>query len=114
VLSGFNLILITKAASFFKDKSEAEIYEALKREYQGKIERLLLGTIKILNYSERSGKNFAKASSNVKVYELATDSVLYTSSKEKSAMGNSRAEAGNQVFKELGKSLGTDIKNNLN
>jgi hypothetical protein len=113
VLIDFSLLTISKSAAVLKDQSETDIYELLKQEYQGKAERIILGSVKVLNYTERSGKYFAKATGSVKVFELATDSIVYTSTKEKSTMGNSQSEAAGQVFKELGKTLGSDIKNNL-
>ena len=62
----------------------------------------------------KSGKKiFAKASGSVQVIEAATGSILFSSQREKSGLGDDEASASLNAYKSVGKQLGKEIRNNL-
>jgi hypothetical protein len=112
-LYDFNLMSLSISLSTLQNKSREEIISLLKRNYGGSLERIIFGTVKIIQFTQSDGKIFAKASGTIEVQEISTGNILYTVSKEKSGMGDSNMDAQDRAFNAIGELFGQLIKNNL-
>ena len=112
-LSGFNLTTLRAAASELDGRDESEIVSLLKAQHADRVERILFGTVRIVETSQRYGRTVAKAAGSVQVIDVASGEILYSGQKEKSGMGRDEKSATASAFKEMGKLLGGEIKNNL-
>jgi hypothetical protein len=110
-LSEFRLTTMTLTGS--EGKSEAYIIGELKKKYGDRVERLLIGTVRIVEIKKSSGKFLAKAAGSVKVLEIATGDLLFSDQMEKSGLGNNEDDASSRAYKEIGKLLGKSVRNNL-
>ena len=113
ILYDFNLMDLSLNRSEISEKNEADLSTYLKEKYGDKVERVLLGTIRITGFTKSGSRVLAKATGTVQVIDMKTGSTLLTSQKLKNGMGNTEGSAASQAYKEIGKLFGQDIRNNL-
>lgn len=112
-LAGFNLTVLSLTRGEIFGKGEAELMDYLKGKFGNQVERILFGTVRIVSTSKSGKKILAKAAGTVQVLETKSGSILFTSQKQKSGMGNTEPAAVSSAYKSIGKLLGRDIRNNL-
>jgi hypothetical protein len=112
-LYDFNLTSLGVSPSELVGKNEFEIASLLTSRFKGQIERIIFGTVRIVDYRKSGNKVIAKASGTVQVLQTSTGNILMTGQREKSGLGNDNAGAASSAFKSMGQQLGTEIRNNL-
>ncbi len=86
----------------------------VRKKYGNSIDRLLFGTAGIVGFQEEKGMYTVKVSGDIKVVDLKTGSVLYSSgTRFKTAIGSNVNSAMSAAFKQFGKETGTLIANTL-
>lgn len=90
------------------------IVAAVSKKYPGRFERLVFGTVGISDFQKDDDRFTVKVSGDIKVADLASGEILYTSGNRfKTAMGRNAASAMSAAFKQFGKVIGESIANNL-
>ncbi len=112
-LYDFSLNVLSVSPSDLAGKSDFEITALLKSRFAGQVDRIIFGTVRITSYQKSGNKTLAKASGSVSVLETSSGNILMSAQREKSGLGNNEEGAASSAFKEMGKLLGTQIRNNL-
>ena len=93
---------------------DESIVEAISKRYGGRFERLVFGTVGISDFQKDGDRFTVKVSGDIKVADLVTGEILYTSGNRfKTAMGSNAASAMSAAFKQFGKVIGESMANNL-
>ncbi len=104
---GFNLRSLPVTASL-PGKADSSLVRFVKQKYGDSIRRLIYGTAGIVGFQEEKGMYMVKVSGDIKVVDLRTGSVLYTSgTRFKTAIGSNVTSAMSVAFKQFGKEVGT-------
>jgi hypothetical protein len=109
----FKVRLLALNPAELKDKSDYDIIELLIEKYAAQVRRSIFGIARVLSFSEKSGKTFAKCSATIQVVDLETNEILLTVVKTVNAMGSDDKAAQSDGFKRLGEEIGEEIKNKL-
>jgi len=93
---------------------ESELYERIRARYGERYRRLVYGTVAISDFREDASRYMVKVSGDVKVVDLESQEVLYSSgSLFKSALGQNIQSAMSAAFKQFGKTLGDALSRSL-
>ena len=93
---------------------DESIVAAIYKKYAGRFERLVFGTVGISDFQKDGDRFTVKVSGDIKVADLATGEILYTSGNRfKTAMGSNASSAISAAFKQFGKVVGESMANNL-
>jgi hypothetical protein len=93
---------------------DARIIRTIRNEHGNRYERLIFGTVSISSFEETGDRYMVKVSGNVKVADLSTGKILYSSGNMfKSAIGSAPESAMSAAFKQFGKNLGDAMANRL-
>lgn len=96
------------------DLGDESIVAVISKKYAGRFERLVFGTVGISDFQKDGDRFTVKVSGDIKVADLATGEILYTSGNRfKTAMGSNASSAISAAFKQFGKVVGVSIANNL-
>ena len=96
------------------DLGDESIIAAISKKYAGRFERLVFGTVGISDFQKDGDRFTVKVSGDIKVADLASGEILYTSGNRfKTAMGSNASSAISAAFKQFGKVVGESMANNL-
>ncbi|MBN1699757.1 MAG: hypothetical protein JW881_19740 [Spirochaetales bacterium] len=109
----FKIRLLNLNPGDLKDKSDYDIIAILSNKYASQVKRAVFGTARVLSFSEKSGKTFAKCSATIQVVDLESGEILLTVVKTVNAMGSDEKTAQSDGFRRLGEEIGKEIKNKL-
>ncbi len=94
--------------------SDAMLIDHVKKQYGDSVKRLIFGKAGITAFSEENGMYTVKVSGDIKVVELNSGKVLYSSgTKFKTALGSNLNSAISAAFKQFGKEAGKLMANTL-
>ncbi len=95
-------------------RSDDEIIRYVKQKYGSSIKRLVFGTAGIAGFQEENGMYSVKVSGDIKVVDLATGKILFSSgTRFKTALGSNLNSAISAAFKQFGKEVGRMMMNTL-
>ena len=110
---GFSIRSIDVDSNILKLGDES-IVSAISKKYAGRFKRLVFGTVGISDFQQDGDRFTVKVSGDIKVADLSTGEILYTSGNRfKTAMGGNAASAMSAAFKQFGKVVGESMANNL-
>jgi hypothetical protein len=110
---GFNIGTVTPFANL-QGTSDAAVIRNASSNFGNRYGRLIFGTVGISDFRESDGRFTVKVSGDIKVADLATGEILYSSgSKFKTALGNNAQSAMSAAFKQFGKMIGDSMANSL-
>jgi hypothetical protein len=109
---GFAISVIQGDASILQGKSDSQALAAVRPLIGSGVQRVILGTGNIIDVNEGSGVT-VRASVNVKVLDVNTGAILYSSNSTKRARGSNTNSAISSVFRQLGEEVGKDMVNKL-
>ncbi len=90
------------------------LIKKINAQYGKSIKRLIFGTAGIAGFQEENGMYSVKVSGNIKVVELSTGKILYSSgTRFKTALGTNLNSAISAAFKQFGKETGKLMANTL-
>ncbi len=112
-LTGYSIRNLTFSPAEVAGKNSNDLMALVKSRYGSQIQRLVLGQVRISEIGPRSGRIFAKAAADLQVFDLSTGAVLQSASREKLSMGATNMAAQSQAFRDIGRDLGTEVKNAL-
>jgi hypothetical protein len=112
-LSGFELRSLNLSASDIAGKSNNELYVLVNERFAGQFERLILGSARVVSTNDRGSRVMATAVGDIQVYDLTTGRIMLSDSRQKGGLGRSDSDASIQALREVGKDLGTTIRNGL-
>jgi hypothetical protein len=112
-LYDFDLAGLTVSPRDVDGKSDLELGAFLSEKFGNQVERIIFGTVRIVSFRKSGNKTVAKAAGTVQVIEAATGSILYSSQREKSGLGDDERSASLNAYKSIGSQLGKEIRNNL-
>jgi hypothetical protein len=93
---------------------DPRIIRSVRDAHGDQYERLIFGTVRISSFEESGSRYMVKVSGNVKVADLSTGKILYSSGNMfKSAIGREPESAMSAAFKQFGKNLGEAMANQL-
>jgi hypothetical protein len=110
---GFKVRLLSLNPAELQEKSDFDIINLLVDKFSTNVKRAIFGTARVLNFTERDGKIFAKCSGTVQIVDLETGEILLTVVKSVNAMGSDESAAQFSGFTRLGNEIGQEIKNKL-
>lgn len=94
--------------------SDAAIISRAAASYGSSYGRIIFGTVGVSDFRERDGRFTVKVSGDIKVADLESGEILYSSgNKFKSALGNNIQSAMSTAFKQFGKMIGSSMANSL-
>ena len=94
--------------------SDTMLIEHVRKLYGDSVKRLIFGKAGIAAFSEENGMYTVKVSGDIKVVELGSGKVLYSSgTKFKTALGSNLNSAISAAFKQFGKEAGKLMANTL-
>ncbi len=100
--------------SNFKDINDAAFIRLVRQKYGNRFERLIFGTAGIASFQEEKNMFTVKVSGDIRVVELKTGNVLYSSgTRFKTAIGSNASSAMSAAFKQFGKEIGRIMANTL-
>ena len=112
--NGFIAFAAPMAAEGIVGADDAAILAAARAALAGKAQRLAWGTTRVVSVKDDSGKKVATVSAEIKVAELATGRLLYSSVKQVPALGSTEREAADAARRALGlKTIGEDLAASL-
>jgi hypothetical protein len=109
---GFAISIVQGNAMILQGKSDSQALAAVKPLLGAGVQRVIIGTGTIIDVNEGSGVT-VRASVNVKVLDVNTGAILYSSSKTKRARGSNTSSAISSAFRQLGEEIGKDMVNKL-
>ena len=112
-LSGYNVRNLSFAAAEVAGRNATDLTALVKSRYGSQVQRLVLAQVRISEIGPRSGRIFAKAAADLAVIDLASGVTLHSATREKLAMGATNQAAQQQAFRDIGRDLGTEVKNAL-
>lgn len=92
---------------------DGDLVKILRNDYSDKIKRAIVGEAKISDFQQSGGNYIVKVSGSVEVADLETGKVLFSTSMIKLARASGAASAITAAFKDLGISIGDEIRNRL-
>lgn len=111
--AGFKVPVTSLKSQFLEGKDAEGIVPLLPRTVGHLAKRFIFGSVRLDGFEELAGGIMAKASVDVQVADVATQTIIYSLSFSKSAMGASQIEAQKNVFQQAGKDLGSQLVNKL-
>lgn len=111
-VAGFQLRSVAVAPAEVASRSVADAIELLQERVPPDVERVILGESGIADFREDDGV-LVKVSGSLTAVDLATGTVLYTTSGIKNARSLTAERAIATAFAELGRQLGEDLASNL-
>lgn len=111
--AGFKVPSTGLKSQFLEGKDAEGILPLLPRTVGHAAQRFIFGSVRIDSFEELAGGTMAKVSVDVKVADVATQTLIYTLSFTKSVMGSNQAEAQKNAFQGAGKELGIQLVNKL-
>lgn len=91
-------------------RDDASVLEAARSALGATVPRFVYGTSRVLSVSAEGDRKMAKVSAEIKVVDLASGAILYTASKQVSALGSNAALAVEAARRQLGgKTVGEDL-----
>ena len=110
---GFSIRSIVVDPEILRSGDEG-IIKSISHKYSDQFERLIFGTVSISDFQKDGDRVTVKVSGDIKVVDLATGEIFYTSGNRfKTAMGSNAASAMSAAFKQFGKVIGESMANNL-
>ncbi len=111
--NGFSAFAAPMAAEDL-DADDTTILETAKTALAGKAQRLAWGTTRVVSVRDDSGKKVATVSAAIKVADLSTGRILYSSVKQVPALGGTEREAADAARRALGgQIIGEDLAASL-
>ncbi len=92
---------------------EEEVRKRLSKAAGKSIERILLGTVRVIEFDSISGFDTAKVSAEVTLYDRESGDTIRTWSIQRSGTGNSKEAARRNALTETGRSLGEILSNTM-
>jgi len=105
-------VLDVSPGSFLNKPEDVILQKLLEGAGKG-VQRILFGSVRILEYDMLSGFHTVRAEAKVTLYDRESGDVLRTWQITRSATGATKLLAGNNVLSEAGKSLGEMISNTM-
>lgn len=110
--AGFNILPIPSNRSIL-GIDLPDLVKILRNNFAGKIRRAIVGQAQISGFEHTDGNYVVKVSGHIEVADLASGNVLFSTSQVKLSRASDASSAINAAFKDLGKSIATEIKNRL-
>jgi len=110
---GFQVQSIAIDPAKIADASESDIISMVKEAAGEDMERAIFGTVRLENFNETDSGFLVKVGGTVKTAELASGKILYSTNQFKRARGSNLDSALSSAFRNLGKSIGEEMVNNL-
>ncbi len=96
------------------NSSDAALIDQVKARFGNRYRRVIFGTVGISDFREDENRYMVKVSGDVKVADLETGQILYSSGNLfKSAIGQNIQSAMSAAFKQFGKMLGESLSRSL-
>jgi hypothetical protein len=93
---------------------DAVLIDQVRNRFGGRYRRVIFGTVGISDFREDENRYMVKVSGDVKVADLETGDILYSSGNLfKSAIGQNIQSAMSAAFKQFGKMLGDSLARSL-
>lgn len=110
--AGYHILPIPWNPSFLGTGS-ADLAKILHNNFGDRIKRAVIGSAKISGFERSKGNYIVKVTGSVRVVDLATGRVLFSTTRLKLSRANRAASAISAAFKGLGTSIGDEIRNRL-
>jgi hypothetical protein len=108
--NGFKVRSASLAPDAVAGKDDASVLASAKASLSGQAERFVYGTTRVVSVRDDQGQKIATVSAEVKVVELSTGRMLYTSIKQTPAVAPTEKEAVDAARRLLGqKNLGEEL-----
>ncbi len=112
-LSGYSLRNLSFAPAEVAGKNTNDLAALVRSRYGAEIQRLVLAQVRIAEIGPRSGRIFARAAADIQVIDLASGATLHSATRERLAMGATNQAAQQQAFRDIGRDIGTAVKDAL-
>jgi hypothetical protein len=110
---GFNIGTVAPYGNL-QGSSDAAVINRAKGDFGGQYGRIIFGTVGVSDFRESDGRFTVKVAGDIKVAELASGKILYSSgNKFKTALGSNASSAMSAAFKQFGKMIGEGMANSL-
>jgi len=110
--AGFSILPIPSNRSIL-GIDDPDLVKIVRNNFGNKIKRVILGKARISGFEQSDGTYIVKVSGNVEVADLATGKVLLSATQIKLSRASDASSAITAAFKDLGTSIGDEIKNRL-
>lgn len=90
-----------------------DLVKVLRNNFGSRIKRAVIGTARISGFEHSEGNYIVKVSGTVEVAELASGKVLFSTNQVKLSRASDATSAITAAFKDLGTSIGDEIRNTL-
>ncbi|GAB1484620.1 hypothetical protein MASR2M78_34380 [Treponema sp.] len=112
--NGFVVRAAGMTADAISGKDDASVLAEARVTLRGKAERFAYGTTRVVSVKDDRGQKIVSVSAEVKVVELASGRILYSSIKQVPGVASSEKEAVEAARRQLGqKTLGEDLASSL-
>ncbi|ADK82989.1 hypothetical protein [Sediminispirochaeta smaragdinae] len=110
---GFKVGTVTPFSNL-QGSSDAAVIRNAATSFGNQYGRIIFGTVGISDFREGDGRFTVKVSGDIKVADLSSGDILYSSgTKFKTALGNNAQSAMSAAFKQFGKMIGDSMANSL-
>jgi len=110
---GFSVGTIPASMSLLQGP-DTDLINQVRNQYGSRYSRVVFGTVGISDFREDDKRYMVKVSGNIKVADLQTGEILYSSGNMfKSAIGQNLQSAMSAAFKQFGKTLGESMTRSL-
>lgn len=110
--AGYDILPIPSNSSIVGIDSP-DLVKVLRNNFSDKIKRAVIGSAKISGFEQVEGNYIVKVSGTVEVADLATGKVLFSTTQVKLSRASDATSAITAAFKDLGTSIGDEIRNRL-
>lgn len=112
--NGFSVSQAPLSADSVAGKDDGAVLAAAKAAVGTKAERLVYGTSRVVSSKDDRGQKIVTVSAEVKAVELSSGRILYSATKQASAVSSTEAQAAAAARRQLGQKLiGEDLAANL-
>ena len=112
--NGFAVMTAPLGADAVAGKDDASVLASAKAGLGPAVKRFVYGTARIASVRDDNGQKITTVTADVRVVELATGKLLYSSTKQASAVSANEREAVESARRQLGlKAIGEDVVSSL-
>lgn len=110
---GFNIGTVSPFDNLY-GSSDAAVINRAQGAFGSQYGRIIFGTVGVSDFRESDGRFTVKVAGDIKVADLASGKILYSSgNKFKTALGSNATSAMSAAFKQFGKMIGEGMANSL-
>lgn len=109
----FSIRVIDLKPASLEGKSSGEIYDELDARAGKGVQRIIFGTVQIVEYDKISGYDTARATAEATLFNRETGEIIRTWQIQRSGTGSSREAARLNALTQVGTSLGEIVSNTM-